>query len=155
MCVRASGSHTQTTHFHCRISVCVSAPGRSRSLTLGRLHRICCRWVVIMMPGTGRCSYTSITGATRWCILMIRLHLLIIIVVQVIIRVGILIEARVPVDVIRVKDWGLLGPSPGLLTPSLCPWSIPFVRVHGPVAVPGKSTALPEFVMQKDNVRVY
>ena len=61
------------------------------------------------MPGTGRCSYTGVTGATRWCILIVRLHLLFIFIVQVIIRVGILIEARVPVDVIQVKDRGPLG----------------------------------------------
>ena len=62
------------------------------------------------MPGTGGCSYTGITGATRWCILIVCLHLLFIIIVQVVIRVGILIEARVPVNVIQVKDRGPLGP---------------------------------------------
>ena len=62
------------------------------------------------MPGTGRCSYTGVTGTTRWCILIIRLHLLIIVIIQVIIMVGILIEARVPVDVVQVKDRGPLGP---------------------------------------------
>ena len=63
-----------------------------------------------MTPGTGRCSYTGVTGATWLCILIVCLHLLFIFVVQVVIRVGVLIEARVPVDVIRVKDRGPLGP---------------------------------------------
>ena len=106
------------------------------------------------MPGTGQCSYMSITSTTRWCILIIRLYLLIIIIIQVIIRVGILIEARVPVDVIRVKDQGLLGPVQVYLPPH---------SIHGVFPLFGsaarwqfqKSTALPEFVMRKDNVRVY
>ena len=116
--------------------VCVSATGRSQSLTLRCLHRICCRLAVITTPSTGRCSYTGITSTTRWCILIVCFHLLIIIIVQVIIRVRILIEARVPVDVIRVKDRESIGTSPSLLIPSLRPWSIPFVRVRSPVAVP-------------------
>ena len=61
------------------------------------------------MPGTGRCSYTGVTGATRWCVLKVCLHLLFFII-QVVIQVGVLIEARFPVDVIRVKDRGPLEP---------------------------------------------
>ena len=52
----------------------------------------------------------GVIGATWQCILIICLHLLFIIIVQVIFRIGILAESRVLVDVIRVKDRGLLGP---------------------------------------------